>query len=252
MRRKEGDRVKGLILAAGRGSRLNSVTKGDNKCLLQVGGKPVIRYTAEHICSLPEITECVVVVGYKAKDVIRCLGHEVNGTSIVYCLQEEQKGLIHAMESAAGVLDGEDFMMILGDEFIVENHYQEAVRRFQSSDCDAMIGIYDSPEIDFVRKTYTFRIDENNYVYDFVEKPQNPFNHLMGTGNVIFRGFTASILEQVPVNKTRGERELVDLFYLLQQGGGKILSFTVGENYINLNTKHDVELLDIAVAKSAS
>jgi dTDP-glucose pyrophosphorylase len=236
--------MKGLILAAGRGSRLTHITKGENKCLIEVNHKPVIVYAAEHLCSIEEITECIVVVGYKAQDVMEALGDKINGVNIVYCLQEEQLGLIHAMETGMPALNGEDFMMVLGDEFIIDNNYQEAVRDFTQSEDFCRIGYIEVNDKSLVKKTYTYRYDSSHHCVDFVEKPEKPYNHLMGTGNVLFRGDVLNMLLEVPVNPIRGERELVGLFTLLNKERKQINDFCVGKKYINLNTGNDVEILE--------
>lgn len=241
--------MKGLVLAAGRGKRLNNITQGENKCLIKVNEKPIIQYTMEHLCSLKDITECIVVVGYKAEEVMKCLGNEMNGVKIVYCKQEEQKGLIHAMESAIDALSGEDFMLVLGDEFIINNNYNDSIHTFYTSNCSCMIGIIEVEDINMVKKTYTFRFNDKQEMIDFIEKPEKPFNNFMGTGNVIFKGNVCCLLENVPIDPIRGEKELVGLFHLILQSNKKISSFVVGEQYFNLNTCQDIELLNTAMEK---
>jgi len=39
--------MKALVLAGGRGKRLGSITESTNKCLLNIGGKPVIEYNLD-------------------------------------------------------------------------------------------------------------------------------------------------------------------------------------------------------------
>ena len=60
--------MKALVLAAGRGTRFGSLSQGTNKCMLEIGGKPLIEYTLQAIALLPEIEEVVIVVGYRAED----------------------------------------------------------------------------------------------------------------------------------------------------------------------------------------
>ena len=235
--------MKGLVLAAGRGKRLNDITQGENKCLIKLNGKAVIQYAVEKLCNIKEITECVVVVGYKAEEVMKIIGNEVAGIKITYCRQYEQKGLIHALETATEALRGDDFMMVLGDEVILDNQYQKSVTDFLQSDDMCKIGIIEVDDIELVKKTYTFRYDEQLHMIDFWEKPDKPYNNFMGTGNVLFGEEVLDMLDQVPVNPIRGERELVGLFNLLIEQKKHISSFVVGSQYINLNTRNDLEML---------
>jgi choline kinase len=59
--------VKLIILASGKGSRLNQLTKDKPKCLVEVNGKTILSYQKK-LFSL--FNEVIVVVGYKKKLII--------------------------------------------------------------------------------------------------------------------------------------------------------------------------------------
>lgn len=240
--------MKAVILAGGRGSRINEVTRGGNKCLLKAKDKTLIQYNVKHLCEIEEITECIIVVGYHAEDVMREIGNQCKDKKITYCIQTEQNGLIGALESARYALDGEDFIMVLGDEFIIDNQYQRAITDFKKSNVACMVGIIAVDDIDLVKRTYTFNMNEEGEMTDFVEKPQKPFNRYMGTGNVIFKGGAIHMLDKVPINPIRNERELVGFFNMLINKDEKITSFVVGSHYVNVNTSNDLELLEKIIA----
>jgi NDP-sugar pyrophosphorylase family protein len=73
--------MKALILAGGRGKRLNDLTNSVNKCMLTLEGKPVIEYVIERASEISEINEIVAVVGHRAADIINRYGTSYNGTS---------------------------------------------------------------------------------------------------------------------------------------------------------------------------
>ena len=236
--------MKGVVLAGGKGSRINDVTQGCNKCLLKVNGKALIRYNVEHLLSLEEVTECIVVVGYHAESGMREIGNVCNQKKVTYCIQTEQKGLIHALESAKYALGSDDFIMVLGDEYVSDNTYKAAISEFYQSDTACMIGIIEADDMELVKRTYSFRMDTKGGMTDFVEKPKTPFNCFMGTGNMIAKGSVMRLLEEIPVNPVRNERELVGLFNLLLEKKHKISSFIVGSHYVNVNTSNDLEMLE--------
>lgn len=236
--------MKAVILAGGRGSRIDSITQGNNKCLLEVNNKTLIRYNVEHLCKIDMISECIIVVGYRAEDIMCEIGNECMNKKVTYCIQTKQKGLIHALESAKYALENEDFIIVLGDEFILNNQYQTAISDFQKSDTTCMIGIIVVDDIDLVKKTYSFKMNETGEMSNFVEKPKNPFNYYMGTGNVILKGSVMQMLNEIPVDPVRKEKELVGLFNLLLEREAKIRSFVVGSHYVNVNTFNDLELLE--------
>lgn len=63
-------KLKALILAGGRGSRVNEISEERNKCMIPLQGKPLIEYNLLRLAGLDVIDEIVIVVGYKAEDII--------------------------------------------------------------------------------------------------------------------------------------------------------------------------------------
>ena len=78
-----------VILAAGKGTRLNS---DKPKVLHTINNKPMIHHVIKS-CNAAKINDICLVVGYKKDDVIKsCKPFNVN-----HCLQEEQLGTGHAV-----------------------------------------------------------------------------------------------------------------------------------------------------------
>ena len=91
--------MKALILAAGRGKRLEGVTKLKNKCMIEVNGIPLIEHNLNRVIDCkPDISEIIIVVGYKAQDIINRYGWKYNDIPIRHVFQTNQKGLVHAIE----------------------------------------------------------------------------------------------------------------------------------------------------------
>ncbi len=74
--------MKALVLAAGRGSRLESGIEQPNKCMLRLFGKPLVQYSLEN-ASRAGASEIVIVVGFQAEDVINGFGIDFEGTSVL-------------------------------------------------------------------------------------------------------------------------------------------------------------------------
>ena len=68
--------MRGIILAAGKGSRLNGTIGDKPKCLLRVGGKTLVERQIEALKSVG-ITDIVVVVGCQADSVRRTCGARI-------------------------------------------------------------------------------------------------------------------------------------------------------------------------------
>ena len=66
-----------VILAAGRGSRMNHLTESRPKCLLQVGGQTILEYQIE-LLREAGIRDICVVVGYGKEAVFDVVGNSVH------------------------------------------------------------------------------------------------------------------------------------------------------------------------------
>ena len=75
--------MQAVILAAGQGIRLRPLTDNCPKCLVEVGGKPILRYQLEALCAAG-VRECIVVVGHRAAQVRYAFGSRFRDLSITY------------------------------------------------------------------------------------------------------------------------------------------------------------------------
>lgn len=231
--------MKALILAGGRGNRINEISNIKNKCMTELNGKPLLEYSLRNAdCS--DINEIVIVVGYRAEDIINYYGNKFNKTPIKYVIQGEQKGLVHALECSKSVLDGEDFMLFLGDEILINPNHKLMLKKFKDEELFGICGLVEVDDKNKVSKTYAVIQDDESKIFRLIEKPRKPFNNLMGTGNCIFKNEILSYIERTPINHVRGEKELPDLIQCAVDEGNIIKSFLICDLYVNINSIEDL------------
>jgi glucose-1-phosphate thymidylyltransferase len=105
--------MQAVVLAAGKGTRLRPLTDDKPKVLVEVNGTPMVEDVFDNLIDAGA-TELVVVVGYKAEQIIDRYGDEYRDVPITYTHQREQLGLAHAILQAEPHVDG-DLMLMLGD-----------------------------------------------------------------------------------------------------------------------------------------
>lgn len=236
--------MKALVLAAGRGSRLREETTDTNKCMLTFRGKPLVQYSLENAIRAG-VSEIIIVVGYRAEDVINAFGIDFEGVRIQYVIQDAPKGLVHAIETAQSAIDGADFMLMLADEVLWKPNHAEMVRVFEEQKLFAICGTVDEPNPDEIRKTYSLIQDERTQqIHRLIEKPRRPRDRLRGTGNCIFRSEIFEYVPLTPINQSRQEKELPDLIQCAIDDGEDVRSFDIGDGYVNINTPEDIEILE--------
>jgi len=104
-----------VILAAGQGTRMRSDT---HKVLHPIAGRPMLLHLLDRVDALgPKRT--VIILGKGREQVQAAL----EGTSVSFAVQEEQKGTGHAVQQAAEELDGYEgaVLVLYGDTPFVES-----------------------------------------------------------------------------------------------------------------------------------
>lgn len=231
--------MKALILAAGRGKRLKENTNQKNKCMLRLFDKPIIEHSFD-TAIITDVEEIVVVVGYRAEEIINTYGNAYKGKPIKYVIQSNQKGLVEAIASAEECINGDNFMLLLGDEILVSPKHCTMLDQFKKEDLFGICGVFVEKRRERIGKTYTIMQDEQCRIYRLIEKPRRPINDWMGTGNCIFKNELFSYIERTPINPNRGEKELPDLIQCAIDEGNIVKSFVICDQYFNINSDEDL------------
>lgn len=104
--------MQAIILAAGEGKRMRPLTEHMPKPMIQVAGKNFIEH---NVAALPdEITELVIIVGYKSDQIINYFGTRYAGRTITYVEQKEPLGTGHAVWLCRPHITGR-FLILNGD-----------------------------------------------------------------------------------------------------------------------------------------
>jgi glucose-1-phosphate thymidylyltransferase len=214
--------MRALVLAGGSGSRLRPITHTYAKQLVPVANKPVLFYGLEAIRDA-RITDVGIVVGDTAAAIKEAVGDgSAFGLDVTYIRQDAPRGLAHAVKIARGFLGDDDFVMYLGDNFIVGGITQ-LVDEFASSRPDAQIML---TKVSDPRQFGVAELDRTGEVAALEEKPGQPKSDLALVGVYIF---TPAVHEAVAHLKPswRGELEITEAIQWLIDAGRKVRSTTI-------------------------
>lgn len=229
----------GLVLAAGRGKRINEITRYQNKCMLMLDGRPLLDYHLESAVQAG-VNRFVVVIGYLGDSIRQRFGHSYQGRPIEYIEQQEQHGLVHAITMASPLLD-DDFLLMLGDEFFLGPRHAELVKTFYAGNYFGLCGTVHEPDPATIRKTYSVLLGKDDRVCRLIEKPRKPVNHIKGTGVCAFRRAMLDYIEFTPVHYLRKEKELPGLIQEAVDDGEHVGVYPICERYLNMNQIEDLE-----------
>jgi UDP-N-acetylglucosamine diphosphorylase / glucose-1-phosphate thymidylyltransferase / UDP-N-acetylgalactosamine diphosphorylase / glucosamine-1-phosphate N-acetyltransferase / galactosamine-1-phosphate N-acetyltransferase len=231
--------MKGLIPAAGMGTRLEPITLAIPKELLMIGDKAVIEHVIDAMKEVG-VTDITVVVGWRKHAILDYLGSgERLGVKISYVVQDKRNGLAKAVSAGEHVINDESFLVVLGDDFFYPKTFLKEILEFhKKNNADATIGV---AKVEDVTRHGIIKPGENNKIVDIVEKPSKdkaPSN--LGCMGVYI--FKPVIFEAI--NKTKpghkNEYQLTDSIKILVEEGYKVLYSTIDGEHIDVGTLEDL------------
>ena len=199
----KGINIKGVILAGGFGKRLGMLTRVTNKHLLPVYDKPMIFYPLQKLLDAG-IKEILIVSGPDhSGHFLRLLGSgkEFN-VKFTYEIQDEPKGIAHALGLAEDFADNENVAVILGDN-IFEDDFSNEIKSFKSG---SMVFLKEVPD---ANRFGVVEIKEGKVV-DIVEKPEKPKSNYALTGLYLFDNKVFGIIKKLKLSK-RNQYEITDV-----------------------------------------
>lgn len=222
--------MKGVILAAGKGSRLYPVTHHIPKPLLPLANRPTLEYAFDRLKEIG-ITQICVVVGENEDQMRSALGTgEQYDVELSFVRQTEPKGLAHAVSFAENWVGDDSFVLYLGDA-IYGAGFQVHMKRFIESGC-ANLNIV-KPVHDPERFGVA-NVDGERLV-KLVEKPSNPESNLAMAGLYFFGPQIWSVLPDLRPS-ARGEYEITDAIQMLVDRGETVLAGVYDSEWFDTGT----------------
>jgi glucose-1-phosphate thymidylyltransferase len=215
--------MKALVLSGGHGTRLRPITHTSAKQLVPVANKPVLFYGLEAIAQAGVI-DVGIVVGDNASAIEAAVGDGSGlGLKVTYIRQTAPLGLAHAVLIAREFLGDDDFVMYLGDNFIVGG-INALVEEFAANRPAAQIMLQ---QVSDPRAFGVAELDPvTGRVKNLEEKPKQPKSDLVLVGVYLF---TPAIHEAVASLKPswRGELEITEAIQWLLDNGRTVNSTTI-------------------------
>ena len=217
--------MKIIIPMAGRGSRLRPHTLTVPKPLIAVAGKPIVQRLVEDLAQSfnGKIEEVAFITGEFGEDVERQLiavANSIGAKGIIY-KQDMPLGIAHAIGCAGPSLEGNIIVAFADTLFRANFHFnpkEDGIVWTQKVEDPSAFGVV--------------KLDQNNIITDFVEKPQNFVSNLAIVGIYYFN---------------KGERLREEIEYLIKNDiklKGEFQLTSVLENMKNNDTKFRTATID--------
>ncbi len=189
--------VKGVILVAGKGSRMKPFSIKESKEMIRFYGKPLIAHHADEfinngieeiifICNDENIDKIRKYILGEYKEELKARNGSVNNISFRFVLQPEQRGPVNAILYARDFLEDDYFIVKYGDSIASSDQTHDIIDKFNQDplvDCVVTLRKVKKPQ------EYGIAKFKNKKLVGIVEKPKDNFpSNLANVGIVLVKG----------------------------------------------------------------
>lgn len=234
--------MKGIILAAGRGTRLYPMTRPVCKPLLPVYDKPLLYYPLSVLIQAG-IRDVLVIVPPGEEGTFYTLlrdGMQL-GMSIHYTIQPVARGIADALLIGKEFLDGDDVCLVLGDNIFWSPELGEMLKRAAADNQGATVF---GCRVDDPRPFGVVEFGPDGKAISIEEKPEHPRSNYIVPGLYFYDSQALEIAADLAPSP-RGELEITDVnLEFLRRGQLQVIPLE--DNYVWLDAGSADSLLTAA------
>jgi NDP-sugar pyrophosphorylase family protein len=221
--------MKAVILVGGAGTRLRPLTYVMPKCLLPVGGMPLLEWTIKYLGS-HDITEFVVCVAYLKRQIISTIGDGSRlGVKIQYAEADSPMGTAGQLKTAEPFVD--DTFLAMNGDIVTSLNVRNLIRTHKERGATATIAL----------KTFDVKVpyghvvaDADSVIHRFEEKPTL---HL--TANAGMYVLEKSVFGSIPPGRPYSLE--TEVFPALLERGERLISYYEEAYWNDVGTMGDFE-----------
>ena len=200
--------MKGIILAAGAGTRLFPASQPISKILLPIYDKPMIYYPLSTLM-LAGIKDILIITNEVDYDnFVKLLGNgEQYGLNLSYKIQYIQRGIADAFLIAEDFIGNDDVALVLGDNIFHGHGFSTIMKGAIKNNNGATVFGYTVKDPE---RFGVVEFDKNKKAISLEEKPLLPKSNYAVTGLYFYDNKVCEYAKQLTPS-ARGELEITDL-----------------------------------------
>lgn len=200
--------MKGIILAAGKGTRMYPMTHPICKPLVPVYDKPLLYYPLS-VLLMAGIDEVMIITPPDERDRFeRVFGDGSSyGMRICYQIQKVQRGIADAFLIAEDFIGGDSVCLILGDNIFYGESLQNDLKKAMENKQGATVFGY---WVENPRPFGVVEFDQSGKAISIEEKPQDPKSNYIVPGLYFYDNRVVEIAKTIEPS-ARGELEITSV-----------------------------------------
>lgn len=227
--------MKAIILAAGKGTRLEPITLETPKAMVEVYGKPLLAHNMDKL--LPYVDEFIIVIKYKQEKIREYFGCEYRWVPIRYHEQGEKTGTGGALIR----IDIQWDCFILASDTI---YHQKDIDALALSEGYWVL----AQKVKNPEKYGIFSVDQENILKQVVEKPQEYIGNLASLFYFKVNSELVSLCENI-LASPRWEYELTDALNMFAEKK-EVKVWEISYKFIDITSVEDLETANTFIKPS--
>jgi len=230
--------VDAVIMAGGRGKRLNPLTESIPKPLLKLDNKPIIEYNIDRL-RLFGIDDFWISLKYLGEQIKEAIGSgKEKNITIKYIWEQKPMGTIGSVSKINDFLH--DYVLIINSDILTNINYEEYFLDFLNQDADfSVLTIPYAIDI-----PYAILETENRHILNLREKPT--YTYYSNGGIYLLK---RELLDYIPEDEYFNATDLIDI---LIKDRKKVISFPhlgywldIGRHEDYLKAQRDIKTINL-------
>jgi mannose-1-phosphate guanylyltransferase len=188
--------VKAFLLAAGLGSRLRPITDVTPKCMLAIGGRPLLDIWLEAF-DRAGVDEVLVNLHHLPDMVSRYLAAHEGPPAVRTVYEPELLGSAGTLAANRRWVDDEEFFLACNADNLTDFDLRSLIDAHTERGAIATLTVFHSPN---PSAGGVVELDRTGLVVGFLEKPRQPVSDLVNAGIYAFR---PSVLDEIAARPPR-------------------------------------------------
>ncbi len=211
---------KAIVLAAGRGTRMGALTSEVPKPMLPIEGKPMLEHIVRRL-GQAQISEILIVVGYKRELIERHFGTGFPGVSFV--VQEVAEGTAKGVQLGRDFVGKDSFILTFGDIITGADNYVGIGNDLMDHNAAAVVGV---KSVDDPWQGAAVYADPDGTVTRMIEKPPRGTSTTRWNSAGLY-SFAPAIFDEIETTEKsiRGEYEIATSISQLREHGQRVRMF---------------------------
>lgn len=230
--------MKGVVLAAGEGRRLDPLTLTRPKQILPVAGHPLLEVILNGL-KQAGIREVLLIVSHFKEKIIDLFGEgDALGLELEYAVQPRALGTANAIGLAEEFVGQENFIATNGDVLTNSRNYSKLIEYHNKRKCKATIGL---AEVSDTSMYSVVKRDTKERITDITEKPRpdEVTGNLASSGIMVLSPDIFDAIEKTPRSR-RNEYEITDSIQIMINENDVVYGYVLSDYWIDIGCPWDL------------